>query len=53
MLQKIFPKEFTRAMSSQGVVLNLTIMDKTGEIAVVFWDENAVRCSETVNKEIY
>ena len=48
--RKYAPKEFTRDDGSQGVVLNLTIMDKTGEIAVVFWDENAVRCYETVNK---
>ena len=48
--RKYAPKEFTRDDGSQGVVLNIAIADKTGEIAVVFWDENAVKCSETVNK---
>lgn len=48
--RKYSPKEFTRDDGSQGVVLNVIVSDKTGEIAVVFWDENAVKCSETVNR---
>jgi len=48
--RKYSPKEFTRDDGSQGVVLNLIIADDTGEITVVFWDENAVKCSETVNR---
>ena len=48
--RKYAPKEFTRDDGSQGVVLNVMVSDKTGEIAVVFWDENAVKCSETVNR---
>jgi len=48
--RKYAPKEFTRDDGSQGVVLNVIVSDKTGEIAVVFWDENAVKCSETVNR---
>ncbi|KYC44344.1 MAG: Replication factor A [Candidatus Methanofastidiosum methylothiophilum] len=48
--RKYAPKEFTRDDGSQGVVLNIIMADNTGEIPVVFWDENAVKCSETVNK---
>ena len=47
--RKYAPKEFTRDDGSQGVVLNVMIADTTGEIAVVFWDENAVRFSEALN----
>ncbi len=48
--RKYVPKEFTRDDGSQGVVLNVIVSDKTGEIPVVFWDENAVKCSEAVNR---
>jgi len=48
--RKYAPKEFIRDDGSQGVVLNLVISDKTGEIAVVFWDENAVKSYEILNR---
>src|SRR5690606_36804863 len=47
--RKYAPKEFTRDDGSQGVVLNVIVSDKTGEIPVVFWDEIAVKRSVTVN----
>ena len=48
--RKYSPKEFVRDDGSQGAVLNVTVADKTGEITVVFWDENAGRFSESLNR---
>ncbi|NMC77325.1 MAG: replication factor A [Candidatus Methanofastidiosa archaeon] len=48
--RKYSPKEFSRDDGSKGAVLNVVIADKTGEITVVFWDENAVKFSESLNR---
>ncbi|NMC61014.1 MAG: hypothetical protein GYA51_16780 [Candidatus Methanofastidiosa archaeon] len=48
--RKYLPKEFSRDDGSKGVVLNVAMADKTGEITIVFWDDNAVKYSETLNR---
>ncbi len=48
--RKYLPKEFTRDDGSRGVVLNAFLTDNTGEIPLVFWDENAVNYNEELKK---
>lgn len=48
--RKYIPKQFTRDDGSQGIVLNAYLTDNTGEIPLVFWDENALNYNEEFKK---
>jgi ssDNA-binding replication factor A large subunit len=49
-VKEVFPvSAFTRSDMSAGTVMRLTLMDGTGEIPVVVWNEKAEELGRTVN----
>jgi len=48
-VKEVFPASaFTRSDMSRGTVMRLTLMDETGEIPVVVWNEKAEELGKTV-----